>query len=42
MLESLWRMNRRPPGFAPENILVIRITLSGPRYASWPPKQVYT
>src|SRR5262249_54565999 len=28
-------------GFAPENILVMRITLSGPRYASWPPKQAY-
>ncbi|HTS29230.1 MAG TPA: ABC transporter permease [Bryobacteraceae bacterium] len=42
MLKSLWQMNRRPPGFAPENILAMRITLSGPRYASWPPKQAYT
>jgi putative ABC transport system permease protein len=42
MVKSLWRMNQRPAGFAPENILVMRITLSGPRYASWPPKQAYT
>lgn len=42
MLKSLWRMNRRPAGFAPENILAMRITLSGPRYASWPPRQAYT
>jgi putative ABC transport system permease protein len=42
MLKSLWRMNRRPAGFAPENILTMRITLSGARYASWPPKQAYT
>jgi putative ABC transport system permease protein len=41
MLKSLWRMNRRPAGFVPENILAMRITLSGPRYASWPPKQAY-
>jgi putative ABC transport system permease protein len=42
MLKSLWRMNRRPAGFAPENILAMRITLSGPRYVSWPPRQAYT
>jgi putative ABC transport system permease protein len=42
MLKSLWRMNARPPGFAPEKILVMRITLSGPQYAAWPPKQAYT
>jgi predicted permease len=42
MLKSLWRMNRRPAGFAPENILAMRITFSGTRYASWPPKQAYT
>jgi putative ABC transport system permease protein len=42
MLKSLWRMNRRPAGFAPENILAMRITLSGPRYASWPQQQAYT
>jgi putative ABC transport system permease protein len=41
MLKSFWQMNRRPTGFAPENILTMRITLSGPRYVSWPPKQAY-
>lgn len=42
MLKSLWRMNQRPAGFAPEKILALRITLSGTRYNSWPPKQAYT
>jgi putative ABC transport system permease protein len=42
MLKSLWRMNQRPAGFVPENILTMRITFSGPRFASWPPKQAYT
>jgi putative ABC transport system permease protein len=42
MLKSLWRMNQAPPGFTPEKILVMRITLSGPQYATWPAKQAYT
>jgi putative ABC transport system permease protein len=42
MLKSFWRMNNRPAGFVPENVLTMRITLSGPRYASWPPQQAYT
>jgi putative ABC transport system permease protein len=42
MLKSFWRMNAKPAGFAPENILVMRITLSGPQYSTWPPKQAYT
>jgi putative ABC transport system permease protein len=42
MIKSYWRMNAKPPGFAPENILVMRITLSGPQYSSWSPKQAYT
>jgi putative ABC transport system permease protein len=42
MFKSFWRMYERPPGFRPENILVFRITLSGPQYGSWPPKQAYT
>ena len=42
MLKSFWRMNAKPAGFAPEKILVMRITLSGPQYSSWPPKQAYT
>lgn len=42
MLKSLWRMHQAPPGFTPEKILVMRITLSGPQYAAWPAKQAYT
>jgi putative ABC transport system permease protein len=42
MLKSLWRMNTAPPGFTPEKILAMRITLSGPQYGAWPPKQQYT
>jgi putative ABC transport system permease protein len=42
MIKSLWRMNAKPPGFAPEKILVMRITLSGPQYSSWQAKQAYT
>lgn len=42
MLKSLWRMHEAPPGFRPEKILTMRITLSGPQYAAWAPKQAYT
>jgi putative ABC transport system permease protein len=42
MLKSLWRMNAKPTGFAPKNILVMRITLSGPQYNAWLQKQAYT
>jgi putative ABC transport system permease protein len=42
MLKSFWRMSAAPPGFAPGNVLVMRVTLSGQRYESWPPKQAYT
>jgi putative ABC transport system permease protein len=42
LLKSFWRMNARPAGFTPEKIVVMRITLSGPEYGSWPPKQAYT
>jgi putative ABC transport system permease protein len=42
MIKSFWRMNTWPTGFAPDKILVMRITLSGPRYHTWPPKQAYT
>ncbi len=41
MLKSYWLMNERPAGFHPENILSMRISLSGPRYDSWPPKATY-
>jgi putative ABC transport system permease protein len=42
MIKSYWRMNAKAPGFAPEKILTMRVTLSGPQYASWSPKQAYT
>ena len=42
MLKSFWRMNAKPAGFTPDKILVMRITLSGPKYSIWPPKQAYT
>ena len=41
MLKSFWRMNAKPPGFAPESILVMRVSLSGPQYRSWPPQEAY-
>ncbi len=41
MLKSFWRMNAKPPGFAPESILVMRVSLSGPQYRNWPPQEAY-
>ena len=41
MLKSFWRMNAKPPGFTPESILVMRVSLSGPQYRSWPPQEAY-
>ena len=41
MLKSFWRMNANAPGFAPESILVMRVALSGPNYATWLQKQAY-
>jgi putative ABC transport system permease protein len=41
MLKSFWRMNAKPPGFAPESILVMRVSLSAPQYRSWPPQEAY-
>jgi predicted permease len=32
MLKSLWRMNARPPGFNPEKILTMKVSLTGPAY----------
>jgi putative ABC transport system permease protein len=32
MIKSFWRMNTRPAGFHPENILVMSYSLSGPNY----------
>ena len=32
MVKSFWKMYANPPGFAPENTLVMKIGLSGPQY----------
>jgi predicted permease len=34
MLESFWRMYARPPGFAPEKVLLMKFSLAGPQYAA--------
>jgi putative ABC transport system permease protein len=41
MLKSFWRMNERPAGFTPQNILSMHIPLSGPAYESWLSKESY-
>ncbi len=41
MLKSYWRMNEFPTGFTPDTILSMQIPLVGPRYKSWPPKDLY-
>lgn len=33
MIKSFWRMYSNPPGFAPDNTLVLKIALSGPQYS---------
>ena len=42
MLKSFWRLTRMPDGFAPENILAMRIAFSDSHYDSWPSKEAYT
>jgi putative ABC transport system permease protein len=32
MIRSFWRMSAHPPGFAPENILTMKVALLGPSY----------
>ncbi len=41
MLKSFWRMNSFPPGFELGKILVMRISLYGPQYEAWLPKDAY-
>jgi putative ABC transport system permease protein len=41
MVKSFWRMYRNPPGFAPENTLTMRVSLSGPQYADKVRKSSY-
>ena len=33
MVKSFWKMYANPPGFAPEDTLVMKVALSGPQYA---------
>jgi putative ABC transport system permease protein len=33
MVKSFWRMYAAPPGFSPQNTLLMTVTLSGPQYA---------
>jgi putative ABC transport system permease protein len=32
MIRSFWRMSAHPPGFAPESIVTMKVSLSGPSY----------
>jgi putative ABC transport system permease protein len=41
MLKSLWRMNARPPGFNPERILTMKVSLTGPAYRARQPQLAY-
>ena len=33
MVKSFWKMYLNPPGFAPEDTLIMKVALSGPQYA---------
>jgi putative ABC transport system permease protein len=41
MLKSFWRMNTYPPGFEPEQILAMKVTLYGEQYTPWLKKDAY-
>lgn len=41
MLKSYWRMSAFPPGFSPEKIVALKISLSGSQYKSWPRQHTY-
>ncbi len=41
MLKSFWRMNERPPGFRPDKIVTMRISLPVAEYTSKTAKEVY-
>ena len=41
MLKSFARMSENAPGFKPESILTMRVTLAGGQYASWVTQQNY-
>jgi putative ABC transport system permease protein len=41
MLKSFWHMNDFPPGFSPDKIVVMNISLSGAEYRTWPQQHAY-
>jgi len=41
MLKSFSRMNEHSPGFVPENVIVMKFRLAGPRYRTEPAQQAY-
>jgi putative ABC transport system permease protein len=41
MLKSFARMSANAPGFEPESILTMRVSLAGGQYATWIPQQSY-
>jgi putative ABC transport system permease protein len=41
MLKSFWKMYANPAGFAPENTLVLKVSLSGAQYADRPGQVAY-
>jgi putative ABC transport system permease protein len=41
LLKSFWRMNTLPPGFQPERILTMRVSLSAAQYKAKPAKEAY-
>ena len=41
MAKSFWKMYSNPPGFAPNNTLVMKVALSGPQYADTSKQVVY-
>lgn len=41
MLKSFWRMNARTPGFRPEKIVTMRVSLPAAQYGTEPEKEIY-
>jgi putative ABC transport system permease protein len=41
MIKSFWRMYANPPGFSPEQTLLLKVSLTGPEYADKPRQLSY-
>jgi putative ABC transport system permease protein len=41
MFKSFWRMNSFPPGYSPDRIVTMKISLAGARYSGWPQQQAF-